>query len=479
MAVPASPDSVMLRSSSSLDLDLSASPEATLNLSFSPRSSGKLNTSKGRRRSRKRSNKKNAVDKGSKDGGLNGVPAAAEGSERRAVSGTTPRATTAVRYVLPQPLHEKVLCGVLDVADWSRVHDLLKKASRAEYKAILKNTRLPRSWAEKLQLFPAATSYLAYAKNRYRDVLADERTRVKLEGLENDYINANYVRGAELPGRPKVQYIACQAPLPATFEDFWWMVWQEKSCVVMMLTKFREKGTAKAHPYWPKEADEVIECGCMRVTLITQKSLPGTTICTLKLTKTTPSECSTRVIYHLFFTEWPDFGVPKSSRGIRNLLTYANLYLDLGATQGMAGPLILHCSAGIGRTGSCLAIHAGIALIEGNVVPDVAGIVTEMRRCRSGMVQTEGQYLFVYEALNDHLQQYYELKKPQRVISASSLLENPNGVSKLCPPRGRGRSVSVNVRQDDDLLMPKDQTCDDGDSGGGSGKVYNANDNNA
>ncbi len=96
--------------------------------------------------------------------------------------------------------------------------DQLKKVSRSEYKAIVKSTRPPRTWAEKLQMYPSATSYLAYAKNRYRDVLADEHTRVKLLGMEHDYINANYIEGSVLPGQPKCRYIATQAPLPATME---------------------------------------------------------------------------------------------------------------------------------------------------------------------------------------------------------------------------------------------------------------------
>lgn len=99
-----------------------------------------------------------------------------------------------------------------------KVAEQLKKVSRAEYKAIVKSTRPPRTWAEKLQAFPSATSYLAYAKNRYRDVLADEHTRVKLVGLEFDYINANRIEGSVLPGQPKTRYIATQAPLPATME---------------------------------------------------------------------------------------------------------------------------------------------------------------------------------------------------------------------------------------------------------------------
>lgn len=111
-----------------------------------------------------------------------------------------------------------LLCFFLKKKIQKKLSEHLKKVCRAEYKAIVKGTRSPRTWAEKLQVFPSATSFLAYAKNRYRDVLADEHTRVKLVGMEHDYINANYVEGSLLPGQPKCRYIATQAPLPATME---------------------------------------------------------------------------------------------------------------------------------------------------------------------------------------------------------------------------------------------------------------------
>ncbi len=227
--------------------------------------------------------------------------------------------------------------------------------------------------------------------------------------------------------------------------------------MIVMLTKLREKGTVKAHPYWPKHVDEEMEFGSLRVTLAIQKSLPGIMINTLRLTKTTPKESGTRIIYHLFYTEWPDFGTPRSSRGLRNLITYANLYSDLGATQGTSGPLVLHCSAGIGRTGTFLAVHAGISLIDGNVVPDVNGIVSEMRKCRTGMVQTDAQYVLIYEALNEHIQQQHNglSKKVVRVISASSLLEN--SMAKCAFRTQRGRSVSA-VSGESDLLSDEDLT---------------------
>lgn len=224
-----------------------------------------------------------------------------------------------------------------------------QKLARTEYKAIAKASRLPRTWAEKLATFPSATTYFAYSKNRYpKDVLATESTRVKLLDTEHDYINANYLMGHRLPGGADVSYIACQAPLPSTMDDFWLMVWQQRSCVVVMLTKFREKGLVKAHPYWPKDANcEPMQFGAVSVTLLTQKVIPGIAISTLRVVNhhvVVGGAPASRTIYHLWYTDWPDFGVPKSTLVLRSLISYTNLYAELGAQQQDArGPIVCHC----------------------------------------------------------------------------------------------------------------------------------------
>jgi protein tyrosine phosphatase len=273
-------------------------------------------------------------------------------------------------------------------------------------------------------------------------------------GLEHDYINANLILGSNLPGHPKGKYIACQAPLPSTISDFWWMVWQEKSCVIVMLTRFREKGTLKAHQYWPQEVDEENSYGNFQVKLVSQKGVSGICINTLKVTKRDLGGAGAgeqRMIYHLFYSEWPDFGVPKSTKSLRSLISYTNLYSDRGKTDGTSGPIVCHCSAGIGRTGTFVAVHAGIELIEATVIPNVPGLVTGMRSCRSGMIQTDAQYLFVYEALNDHIYQFSEAKRPQRVTSACSVsLAPPKNSSKFC--KGRGRSISAVMSKEDMML---------------------------
>lgn len=396
-----------------------------------------------------------------------------------------------VRFVLPPVVAQEVLRGSLPLDD-TRTHEMMRKVARQEYKAIAKASRLPRTWAEKLALFPSATTFFSYAKNRYpKDVLATESTRVILKEVEHDYINANYI---SCPPGSKPRFIACQAPIPTTMVDFWLMVWQQESCVIVMLTKFREKGLTKAHPYWPADlADPELVFGQIRVALVTQKVIPGLTVNTLRLTWSpvarndeeseldslkaggwrtkslrnlreleeqemkehhSPSNSPVslkkegeivRVVYHLHYTDWPDFGVPKTTRGIRNLVSYTNLYGELGASQNLRGPIISHCSAGIGRTGTFIGIHVGISLIESHIVPNVAELVSSMRACRFGMIQTDAQYVFVYEALNDHIHQHVEAKKVVRSPSHTNLsvsAKNHAPSHPLSSRPWRSRSIS-------------------------------------
>merc|ERR1711991_811186 len=115
--------------------------------------------------------------------------------------------------------------------------------------------------------------------------------------------NANYVDGTALPGKPGGKFIACQAPLTSTMADFWTMVWQERSCVIVMLTRFREKGTQKSHLYWPKEPGGVSVFGPFEIPLVSMKCLMGnTSISTLRV-RNAKEKNEERLVYHLFFTE--------------------------------------------------------------------------------------------------------------------------------------------------------------------------------
>eukprot|EP01091_Cochliopodium_minus_P013211 TRINITY_DN419_c0_g1_i3.p1 TRINITY_DN419_c0_g1~~TRINITY_DN419_c0_g1_i3.p1 ORF type:complete len:534 (-),score=92.63 TRINITY_DN419_c0_g1_i3:28-1629(-) len=233
----------------------------------------------------------------------------------------------------------------------TKYDEFLQKVSLKEFKLMAKEgPKIPKTWPDKLKAFPSATTYFAYAKNRYRDVLANEESRVRLKGVEQDYINANFIKPVDVFGR-KVRnakkFIACQAPIPSTLNDFWLMTWQQKSCVIVMLTKFTEKSVKKANSYWPKKKSETISYGDFNVTNKGSVLLDNLTITFLELNS---NGNNNRIIYHLHYTEWPDFGVPSSTLILRSLITFTDLYSYSGSTRNLCGPIICHCSAGIGRT---------------------------------------------------------------------------------------------------------------------------------
>lgn len=197
--------------------------------------------------------------------------------------------------------------------------------------------------------FSEATKRENARKNRYGDVLAYDHSRVHLSS--GKYINANYISS----GRREHAYIATQAPLPQTFNDFWTMIWEEQVPAILMLTKFIENRRIKAHCYWPSEGVPE-KFGPVKVELISEVSCDEQHI-VVRTFKMTHSNGSVRTVDHIHYTEWPDFGVPASTRGLRSLVGLMNQYHDAIPDH----PLVVHCSAGIGRAGSLIAIHSFLA----------------------------------------------------------------------------------------------------------------------
>eukprot|EP01091_Cochliopodium_minus_P013210 TRINITY_DN419_c0_g1_i1.p1 TRINITY_DN419_c0_g1~~TRINITY_DN419_c0_g1_i1.p1 ORF type:complete len:610 (-),score=122.00 TRINITY_DN419_c0_g1_i1:21-1850(-) len=305
----------------------------------------------------------------------------------------------------------------------TKYDEFLQKVSLKEFKLMAKEgPKIPKTWPDKLKAFPSATTYFAYAKNRYRDVLANEESRVRLKGVEQDYINANFIKPVDVFGR-KVRnakkFIACQAPIPSTLNDFWLMTWQQKSCVIVMLTKFTEKSVKKANSYWPKKKSETISYGDFNVTNKGSVLLDNLTITFLELNS---NGNNNRIIYHLHYTEWPDFGVPSSTLILRSLITFTDLYSYSGSTRNLCGPIICHCSAGIGRTGTFIATHLSLSVWKAEEEkPNVYEIVKKLRELRSGMVQSDSQYLFIYKVFNDYIYLSNHPKKSHRYSSVNSL----------------------------------------------------------
>lgn len=229
-------------------------------------------------------------------------------------------------------------------------------------------------------------------KNRYANVAAYDHTRVVLSNMDAipgmDYINANYVNGYD----KERSYIATQGPLPETFADFWRMVWEEQSLMIVMLTNLEERSRVKCDQYWPSRGTAVY--GDVEVTLLESAHLAHYTMRTMRLKMI--GEPEIREIKHLQYTAWPDHGVPDHPTPF---LIFLKRVKTLNPPD--AGPIISHCSAGIGRTGAFIVIDCMLERLRYQNTVDIYGCVTQLRAQRSYMVQTEEQYIFIHDAVLD------------------------------------------------------------------------------
>ncbi|XP_061834727.1 receptor-type tyrosine-protein phosphatase S-like isoform X2 [Nerophis lumbriciformis] len=227
-------------------------------------------------------------------------------------------------------------------------------------------------------------------KNRYANVIAYDHTRVILAPVEgvlgSDYINANYVDGY----RKQNAYIATQGPLAETFGDFWRMVWEQRAASVVMMTRLEEKSRIKCDQYWPSRGTDTY--GTIQLTLLDTMELATFCVRTFSLHKSGSSE--RREVRQFQFTAWPDHGVPEYPTPFLNFLRRVKT-----CNPPDAGPIIAHCSAGVGRTGCFIVIDAMLERIRHERTADIYGHVTLMRSQRNYMVQTEDQYSFIHEAL--------------------------------------------------------------------------------
>uniref|UniRef100_A0AC35U5G8 Protein-tyrosine-phosphatase n=1 Tax=Rhabditophanes sp. KR3021 TaxID=114890 RepID=A0AC35U5G8_9BILA len=246
------------------------------------------------------------------------------------------------------------------------------------------------------------TSTIPYnkTKNRYANVVPYDETRVVLKsiyGIEgSDYINANYIDGYH----QERAYIATQGPLPETFNDFWRMVWETKSYMIVMLTRLEEMSRIKCDQYWPQRKQRY---GMIQVELLDTIQLAHYTVRTFRLqliSEHNPNEIiQSRDIKHMQYTSWPDHGVPDHTTPF---LMFLKRVKTLNPQR--AGPIISHCSAGIGRTGAFIVIDCMLERLRHENTVDIYGCVREIRAQRSYMVQTDDQYIFIHDAVLDAVQ---------------------------------------------------------------------------
>uniref|UniRef100_T1PCA3 Protein-tyrosine phosphatase n=1 Tax=Musca domestica TaxID=7370 RepID=T1PCA3_MUSDO len=245
-------------------------------------------------------------------------------------------------------------------------------------------------------------------KNRYTDVLCYDHSRVVLSRVDgddvSDYINANFVDGY----KQKNAYISTQGPLPKTSQDFWRMIWEQHCLVIVMTTRVMERGRVKCGQYWEPAENSSLEFGNFHVRTLSIETNEDYTVASLELRNTKTDEV--RNVSHWQFTSWPDYGVPSSAMAMITFLQkvrekQAQMVQSLGDTWAghpRGPPIVVHCSAGIGRTGTFITLDICISRLEDVGTADIRGTVEKIRAQRAYSIQMPDQYVFCHLALIEY-----------------------------------------------------------------------------
>uniref|UniRef100_A0A670Y843 Receptor-type tyrosine-protein phosphatase C n=1 Tax=Pseudonaja textilis TaxID=8673 RepID=A0A670Y843_PSETE len=276
-------------------------------------------------------------------------------------------------------------------------------------------------------------------KNRYIDILPYDYNRVELNTSPGeqgyDYINASYIDGF----KEMKKYIAAQGPKEETIDDFWRMIWEQKATIVVMVTRCEEGNKVKCAKYWPSMEEETASYGDIIVSINECKMCPDYIIRKLHINHVSKNtKTSGRDVTHIQFTSWPDHGVPDDPHLLLKLRRRVNTLSNF-----FSGPIVVHCSAGVGRTGTYIGIDAMLEALEAEGRVDVYGYIAKLRRQRCLMVQVEAQYILIHHALVEYVQfgetevfvselpNYLSQMKKKDSLSEPSLLEAEFQVNKI------------------------------------------------
>ncbi|KAL7866748.1 hypothetical protein AOLI_G00145620 [Acnodon oligacanthus] len=233
------------------------------------------------------------------------------------------------------------------------------------------------------------------SKNRYVDILPYDYNRVPLSnGGRHDYINASFIEGYKESNK----YIAAQGPKEETVGDFWRMTWEQNTSIIVMVTRCEEGNKNKCAQYWPAVERETEIFDDFVVKIKGEENCPDYIIRHLSVMNR-KEKTPEREVTHIQFTSWPDHGVPGDPGLLLKLRRRVNSFKNV-----FSGPIVIHCSAGVGRTGTYICIDAMIESLEAEGRVDIYGYVAKLRRQRCLMVQVEAQYVLIHTALIEYNQ---------------------------------------------------------------------------
>ncbi|XP_077939126.1 LOW QUALITY PROTEIN: phosphatidylinositol phosphatase PTPRQ [Gasterosteus aculeatus] len=226
------------------------------------------------------------------------------------------------------------------------------------------------------------------SKNRFPNIKPYNNNRVKLlsepGSAGSDYINASFVSGYLCPN----EFIATQGPLPGTVADFWRMIWETGTHTIAMLTQCYEKGRIRCHKYWPEDNKPMSVFSDILISKVSEEVLPDWTVRTLKVEK----HGHYILVRHFNYTSWPEHGVPESCSTLIKFVKAVRSHRHNNTT------IVVHCSAGVGRTGVFIALDHVIQHVRDHDFVDVYGLVAELRSERMCMVQNLAQYIFLHQS---------------------------------------------------------------------------------